>query len=229
MIGEFELDTGSFLPLHIVVYEALRKAILKEDLKPGERLMENTIAGKMGVSRTPVREAIRMLSDEGLVLIIPRRGAQVAQISLTELNDVLEIRRTLEALAISSACDRITEEGLASLSAAEDAFKEAVRSGNITKIAEADVAFHDVIYEASGNRRLPGLLSNLREQMYRFRFEYLKKPGVYEVLIREHDAIAEAVGARDKERAETLIKNHIENQQISVGSGLGQQGAEHDG
>ena len=220
MPNDLELENNGFLPLREVVYETLRKAILKEKLKPGERLMENTIAAKLGVSRTPVREAIRMLSDEGLVLLIPRRGAQVAQISRQELTDVLEIRKSLESLAVEKACEKIDEELLIKLAEAEEAFKAAVETGTITQIAEADVAFHDVIYAASGNKRLMSILSNLREQMYRFRLEYLKQPGIMNVLIKEHDDITDAVRARDTARAKQLIADHVENQQETIDSTL---------
>ena len=213
---EFDVEGGAFLPLREVVYLSLRKAILKEQLKPGERLMENTLAAKLGVSRTPVREAIRMLSDEGLVLLIPRRGAQVARISRKELNDVLEVRRSLEDLAIRKAALLIKEEDLAALEEAELAFRSAVKSGDLTTIAEADIAFHDVIYAAAGNRRLLTILSNLREQMYRFRLEYLKQVDIAATLVGEHAAIAAAVRERDPEKASKLLCAHIDNQRMAI-------------
>ena len=218
---EFDVEGGAFLPLREVVYLSLRKAILKEQLKPGERLMENTLAAKLGVSRTPVREAIRMLSDEGLVLLIPRRGAQVARISRKELNDVLEVRRSLEDLAIRKAALLIKEEDLAALEEAELAFRSAVKSGDLTTIAEADIAFHDVIYAAAGNRRLLTILSNLREQMYRFRLEYLKQVDIAATLVGEHAAIAAAVRERDPEKASKLLCAHIDNQRMVIDRILG--------
>ena len=218
---EFDVEGGAFLPLREVVYLSLRKAILKEQLKPGERLMENTLAAKLGVSRTPVREAIRMLSDEGLVLLIPRRGAQVARISRKELNDVLEVRRSLEDLAIRKACLLIKEEDLASLEKAELRFRDAVKNGELTAIAEADIAFHDVIYTAAGNRRLLAILSNLREQMYRFRLEYLKQVDIAAALVGEHAAIAAAVRERNAEKASKLLCAHIDNQRMAIDRILG--------
>ena len=93
-----EVEDNSYMPLREVVFTTLRKAILKGDLAPGERLMEIPLAEKLGVSRTPIREAIRMLEHEGLVNMIPRRGAQVAKITSQELNDVLEVRKSLKSL-----------------------------------------------------------------------------------------------------------------------------------
>ena len=219
MNGDFEVDSSGFLPLREVVYEALRKAILKEKLKPGERLMENTIALKLGVSRTPVREAIRMLADEGLVLLIPRRGAQVAQISRQELLDVLEIRESMDVLAVALCCERITPEQEKDLIMSERTFRNST-GGTLTEIAEADIAFHDAIYLASGNRKLLTILNNLREQMYRFRLEYLKNIESFDLLVKEHEMILEAIRARNKGAAVKLMKEHIEKQIDTIGRTL---------
>ena len=111
-MADFELEMNEYLPLRDVVFQTLRQAILRGELKPGERLMEIHLAQKLGVSRTPVREAIRKLELEGLVLMIPRKGAIVAEITVQDLEDVLEVRMALEELAVKIACKRITEEQL---------------------------------------------------------------------------------------------------------------------
>ena len=174
MINDFSVDMNEYLPLRDVVFNTLRKAILKGELKPGERLMEIALAERLGVSRTPVREAMRKLELEGLVVMIPRRGAQVANITEKDLNDVLEVRIALENLSIENACARMTEEQLAELWKAAKDFEATMAEGNLVKLAEADVAFHEVIYKSSDNRRLNQVLNNLREQIYRYRVEYLK-------------------------------------------------------
>ena len=115
MINDFSVDMNEYLPLRDVVFNTLRKAILKGELKPGERLMEIALAERLGVSRTPVREAMRKLELEGLVVMIPRRGAQVANITEKDLHDVLEVRIALENLSIENSCARMTEEQLAEL------------------------------------------------------------------------------------------------------------------
>ena len=109
---DFEMTIDEYLPLRDVVFNTLRRAILKGELEPGERLMEIALANKLGVSRTPIREAIRKLELEGLVVMIPRKGAEVARITEKDLRDVLEVRTSLEKLAIELACDRITEEDI---------------------------------------------------------------------------------------------------------------------
>ena len=115
---EFTMNVNEYLPLRDVVFNTLREAILRGDLEPGERLMEIALANRLGVSRTPIREAIRKLELEGLVVMIPRRGAQVASITKKDLQDVLEVRSSLEVLATELACERITPEQLDSLKSA---------------------------------------------------------------------------------------------------------------
>lgn len=216
MDEQFQVDMDEFLPLRDVVFNTLRKAILTGTLKPGERLMEVHLANKLGVSRTPIREAIRKLELEGLVIMIPRRGAEVAQITEKSLKDVLEVRRALDALSVELACDRITEEELGTLKKACDDFETAVREKDVSVIAKADVALHDIIVKATGNQRLQQLVNNLAEQMYRYRFVYIKDESQHDKLIAEHKEIFESIADRDKERASRAAKLHIDNQEKSI-------------
>ena len=210
------LQTDDFLPLRDVVFNTLRKGILRGDLKPGERLMEIHLANQLGVSRTPIREAIRMLELEGLVIMMPRKGAMVASISKEDLKDVLEVRKALDTLAVSLACERITPDGLKRLKSAAVHFKGATITLDSTKIAEADVAFHDEIHKASGNKRLSVMVNNLAERIYRYRFEYIKESYDCVQLIEEHDEIVKNIEKGDKEGAIAAINRHIDNQEISI-------------
>lgn len=216
MGDNFTVSMDEFLPLRDVVFNTLRRAILTGELKPGERLMEIHLANKLGVSRTPIREAIRKLELEGLVIMIPRRGAEVAQITEKSLKDVLEVRRALDALCVELACDRISEEEKAQLRQACDTFERATRTQNVTAIAEADVALHDIIVQATGNKRLIQLINNLSEQMYRYRFEYIKDESRHDNLVEEHRMIYESILENDKERAAQAAKLHIDNQEKSI-------------
>ena len=123
MSQEISATMNEYLPLRDVVFQTLRQAILRGELEPGERLMEIHLADRLGVSRTPIREAIRKLELEGLVVMIPRRGAIVASITEKDLKDVLEVRRTLEIMAAEIACDRITPELLQDLAEAGEEFR----------------------------------------------------------------------------------------------------------
>lgn len=216
METNFKVSMDEYLPLRDVVFNTLRQAILRGELKPGERLMEIQLANKLGVSRTPIREAIRKLELEGLVLMIPRKGAEVAEITEKSLRDVLEVRRALEELAVQIACDKISATQIEVLRLTAQAFKDGLQSEDVTKIAEADVKFHDVIYEATGNQRLIQLLNNLREQMYRYRVEYLKRPEVYPKLLEEHEEIIIAIEKRKKNEASRIVCQHVDNQVEAV-------------
>ena len=207
MQDNLQVTMDEFLPLRDVVFNTLRQAILTGELKPGERLMEIHLANKLGVSRTPIREAIRKLELEGLVTMIPRRGAEVAQITEKSMND---------ALCVELACDRITPEELQDLKKACDTFEAAVKTDDIKQIAQADVALHDIIVQATGNQRLIQLVNNLSEQMYRYRFEYIKDFSQHERLVEEHKVIYESIVKKDKETASNMAKVHIDNQKKAI-------------
>lgn len=216
-MNEFAKENeNEYLPLRDVVFNTLRRSILTGELKPGERLMEIHLADKLGVSRTPIREAIRKLELEGLVTMIPRRGAEVAQITEKSLRDVLEVRRALDALAVELACERITAEELERLKEACEAFEAETKKGNANQVAKADVRLHDIILMASGNERLMQMISNLSQQMYRYRLEYVKDESNYEQLIMEHRMIYEAVRDKDKHTGAKMMKLHIDNQEKAV-------------
>ena len=216
MSMDFEVTMNEYLPLRDVVFNTLRRAILRGELKPGERLMEIQLANKLGVSRTPIREAIRKLELEGLVLMVPRKGAEVAEITEKNLRDVLEVRCALEELAVQLACDRIDPERMQQLLDAAAHIRDILGTADITELGEADEAFHDVIFQATDNRRLIQLLNNLREQMYRYRIEYLKKKECYPQLLEEHAAIIQAIREHDKAKATEITVQHINNQVDTV-------------
>ena len=209
-----------YLPLRDVVFNSLRQSILMGELKPGERLMEIHLAKRLGVSRTPIREAIRKLELEGLVTMIPRKGAEVARIAKQDLKDVLEVRRSLDSLAVSLACERITKEETDSLIDAEKQFENAIYSQNVTAIASADVLFHDIILTASKNTRLIQMVNNLAERVYRYRLEYIKDSSNHKKLIDEHRRIVKYITEGNKEEACLAIELHIDNQEINVLSQL---------
>jgi len=212
------LDTE--LPLREVVFNTLRKEILRGDLKPGERLMEIQLANRLGVSRTPVREAIRKLELEGLVLMIPRRGAEVAKITEKNLRDALEVRRTLEKLAVTLACQRISDEEIEQLKTSVNHVAIFLNKNDLMGMARADEEFHDVIYKATNNQKLIKILNNLSEQVYRYRVEYLKQKNTPAQIIREHKELLSAIEARNEELASEIAAIHIDNQAKSIAEKL---------
>ena len=218
MKHDFTLDPNTYLPLHEVIFSTLRRAVLTGELSPGERLTEIQLASQFGVSRTPVREAIRMLEQEGLVTLRPSRGAVVSGILADSVKDVLEIRRALDVLCAQLACRRISQDAISELKKACDKFEQAVYASqkDIKVIAACDVAFHDIIIDSTGNMRLKQLVNNLSEQMYRYRFEYLKDKEIYPQIVKEHRSIYEAISNGDETAAAGICGVHIDNQEHAI-------------
>lgn len=209
------IKLDNYKPLREMVFESLREAIILGRLTPGERLMEIQLAEEMGVSRTPVREAIRKLELEGFVVMVPRKGAYVAGISVKDIVDVFEVRAAMEGLAAGLAAERITSDEMDHLE--RSLIKINVSSGDdIDAIVEGDVSFHDIIYSASRNQRLVQIITQLQEHLLRFRMTSLSQPGRTKIALDEHKAIVEAICDRNVELAQTLAREHIENAEQSL-------------
>ena len=209
MRGELKMDVNEYLPLRDVVFNTLRQAILTGEMEPGERLMEIQLANKLGVSRTPIREAIRKLELEGLVIMIPRKGAEVAHITVKDMRDVLEVRSALEELAA-------TAEHIEELKTANRVFEAAIVSKDVVAIVNADVAFHNIIYSMTDNQRLIQLINSLSEQMYRYRLEYVKDARTHSILISEHNDIIKQLSDKDVEKAKVIVRQHVNNQEKGI-------------
>ncbi len=225
---DFTVNFNEYMPLRDLVFTTLRQAILKGELQPGERLMEIQLAEKMGVSRTPIREAIRKLEKEGLVNMVPRKGAEVAGISEKMLKDVLEVRVTLEKLAFSLAMEHIRPEDIERLKKAENVFAAAVDKGTLIDMTNADEAFHFIIYDAANNEKLHEILNNLKENMYRYRLEYLKDKNYRDSLTKEHMGIIASLENGDMEAGLKVVEGHIENQKRAVMEKLDQEKLESE-
>ncbi|MCQ2373628.1 MAG: GntR family transcriptional regulator [Phascolarctobacterium sp.] len=212
MAGHLQpIKLDSYKPLRELVCENIRQAIIDGTFSPGERLMEIQLADEMGVSRTPVREAIRKLELEGFVVMIPRRGTYVADISIKDITEIYEIRISLDVLAAGLAAERITDEELATLNNYMIEISKQVPSMNMEKIVELDTAFHNVLYTASRNERLVSIINNLREQLTGIRGRSMSYPGRLIETMDEHRALVDSIAARDPERAQRAARVHIEN------------------
>ena len=205
-----KLNLDNYKPLRDVVFENLRTAILEGNLKAGQRLMEVQLAEQLGVSRTPIREAIRKLELEGLVVMIPRKGAYVANMSFKDLIDVLEIRATLEGLAASLAAERRNDEDVIKLEKVAKEFEEGVRNADIEIVLKKDVEFHENIFLMANNKKLYHLITSLWEQVHRFRVMYVSNNEASLSLVDEHKRILDAVKNGDCELAKKYATEHIE-------------------
>ena len=200
------------MPLRDAVFMSLRKAILTGKIKPGERLTEVKLGKLLGTSRTPIREAIRLLEQENLVTIIPGSGARVSRMTVSDLQDVMEVRSALEQLSAGLACERISEGEKKELYEAYNAFVRSTQSEDSIMIADADVRFHNLILKAAKNQKLGKILDGLADNIYRYRYEFIREDGHYEDLIREHKELYEAVISGDREVAEKAARGHIARQ-----------------
>lgn len=205
-----KLNLDNYKPLRDVVFENLRTAILDGNLKAGQRLMEVQLAEQLGVSRTPIREAIRKLELEGLVVMLPRKGAYVANMSFKDLIDVLEIRASLEGLAASLASERRRDEDIVELERVAKEFEKSVRETNIDDVLKKDVEFHEKIFIMANNKKLYQLITSLWEQVHRFRVTYVSNYEASLSLVDEHNRILEAIKEGDSELAKKYATEHIE-------------------
>ena len=221
------IKLDGYKQLRDVVFENLRDAIITQVLKPGERLMEIQLADEMGVSRTPVREAIRKLELEGLVVMVPRKGAYVAGVSMKDIHEVYEVRSALEMLAVTLAAERITDEELNALEqqVLRESEEEAKKDGSdLDNIIYIDSSFHDIIYQAARNQRLVQFVNILQEQLQRFRAASLARPGRSKTALEEHKQIVEALSERNGELASKLAQEHIENAENAMIASMKEKG-----
>lgn len=218
------IKLDGYKPLREIVFETLREAIINQVLKPNERLMETQLAEELGVSRTPVREAIRKLELEGFVIMVPRRGVYVAGISMKDIYEVFEVRGALEALAASLAAERITEEELEEMERRLVKEAEETEANNLENIVEIDTSFHALLYKAARNERLINFVNNLQEQLHRFRSASLAHPGRSKTALEEHRKIVEALAERNGKLVEQLAREHIENAEQAMLLSLEKQG-----
>jgi DNA-binding GntR family transcriptional regulator len=193
------------------VVDRLRDAIFHGSFKPGEALREEQLAAMLDVSRGPVREALVQLEREGLVLVRRHRGATVARLSRSDLEDVYSLRLALERLAVQRATRYATDQDFAAMEAVLSAFDVALSRGPSEKeVAELDVRFHDLIYQAARHQRLYDCWTNLKSQIYLFLLSRnVVDPDFRAVTVKSHAALLEAIRTRNEARATVEIEDHL--------------------
>ncbi len=202
-------DLQNHRPLREIVYEQLKLQILTGRITPGTRMMEVELADEMGVSRTPVREAIRKLEKEGLVTIEPRRGAYASDISVKDMVDTLEVREDLEGLAAALAAERMTEEQVEELIQITRKYSEAIKDNDTEKIIRYDEQFHKHIVACSGNKTLIQLSETVQELALRFRYLFYDDFSRYENMPVEHRQIIDAIKGGDADTARQTADIHV--------------------
>lgn len=193
-----------------MVFSKLEEEILSGELVRGTALGEIALAKRLGVSRTPIRGALHRLAEEGLIEILPNRGATVIGINIDDLIDIYRIRSRLEGLASALAAERITEKELETLTETVELVEFYISKNDTEHIKELDTVFHSVIYKASGSRFLSGTLSELHRKIKSYRKRSLAVPGRLSVSAEEHREILEAIKAHDAKKADTLTSLHVQ-------------------
>ena len=210
------LYSGEGESLRDSVYNSLKKAIMTGVLLPDERLMEIPIANQLGVSRTPVREAIQRLEKELLVISSPRCGAKVAGITYKAVKDALDVRIGVETMVVRFAAENITVDQLEELKSINNEIRQTLDEGNVVKISDLDNLLHRKIVEATGNNVLKDIMRMLEEHVLRYRYEYIKSIKGSSRIVEEHDLIIEALENKDVEAASKYMMEHISRQQEEI-------------
>lgn len=210
------LYSGEGESLRDSVYNSLKKAIMTGVLLPDERLMEIPIANQLGVSRTPVREAIQRLEKELLVISSPRCGAKVAGITYKAVKDALDVRIGVETMVVRFAVENITNDQLEELKSINNEIRQTLDEGNVVKISDLDNLLHRKIVEATGNNVLKDIMRMLEEHVLRYRYEYIKSIKGSSRIVEEHDLIIEALENKDVEAASKYMMEHISRQQEEI-------------
>jgi len=191
------------------IYMQIREDILSGRYKKGEAVIESQISKEFGVSRTPVREALRQLELEELVSIIPNRGAVVEGINPSDIHDIYEIRSRIEGMAARKCAESLNQDILNELDEIIMLSEFHLAKKNMEQVFKLDTRFHDLLYEGSNSRMLKHLLKNFYSYAKRVRKVSLSIEGRAEESIKEHKAIVEAIRNRDKDLAEELTNEHI--------------------
>jgi DNA-binding GntR family transcriptional regulator len=193
------------------VYKALKEMIIIQEIPPGEKLDEDSLASQLGVSRTPVRESLYRLENEGIVKIIPRRGAFIVKHSKESINEILSVREVLEGLSAREAASHITDAALEVLESLSEKFSESNVRLLSKEYLQVDVKFLKTIFEASKNEWLISLMNILNDHIQMLRLRTVTFQGRPEQSLSEHRRILEALKARDPLLAESLMREHINN------------------
>ncbi len=197
------------LPTRDLVLRKLRHAILSGRFQPGQRLLERDLVERMGVSRTPIREALRKLELEGLVTTVPYKGPVVTRPTLDDARELYEARAALEGQAVALFTQRTDGEGIERLRAHIAAAERAMKRGSAQGVLDSNNAFHDVLASGCGNALLQSMLANLRDRIVLLRVKSLSYPGRRSRSIAEHRAIVRMITRRDADGARRLTEQHV--------------------
>jgi len=188
------------------ILETIREAILKGDLKPGEKVAEPELAEQFGISRTPIREAFRQLESEGYLTVVPRKGAVVAALSERDVQEFYEVKSILEGYAAELAAKNLSDKELAKLESINERLKQLANDGDVKSFYKIHNEFHEMFLKAANNTKLYELIKQLGMKFSRMRMASLSVDGRMAISVAEHDKLLDAFRQHDGKTAEALVK-----------------------
>lgn len=209
-------DQAGRVSLTSKIFNILRDDILNDKYEEGEKLVEAKLAEELGVSRTPVREALKQLELDGIVENIPNRGVIVKGISKQDIQDIFAIRTAIEGIAAAWAVERITEEEIKALKETYELMEFYAFKKDLEKVAEFNSRFHETIYRATKSRYLEQVLRDFQYYMKKIRRKSLQVEGRMDEALKEHKEILEAFIARDGNKAQETLSAHVNNAKTNV-------------
>lgn len=220
-MNRIETNLVSRRYLHDEVAERIRALILSGELEPKARVNEIELSGRFGISRTPLREAIKILATEGLLDLLPNRGARVASISAAEIEEMVEVVAGLEATAGELACRHITEDEIEAIAEKHDAMLSAWRIADDRYYFTMNRQIHEAIMAASRNATLQGIYANLSGRIQRARYQAHKTPEQWRKAVREHEEMLTLLRRREGETLGRLMREHIRGKKVLIAASYG--------
>jgi len=197
---------------HIQIADMLRDMIMTGKLQEGDKVNETDLCNTMGISKTPLREALRVLSVEGLIRLVPHRGAFVTKPTFEEIAEMFAVMSLLEGFCARTACEKMNKRDFSRLEKLHSRLEENFERQHQEAYIRINNQYHALVQEIAGNRTLNQIVDGLRKKILLYRFQSLNLPGRFEASIREHRELLEAFRNRDHRKAESLMRQHLNNQ-----------------
>lgn len=207
MIKKLKINLENHQTLRERIVDTIREAIINGILRPGTRISEPELAEKFGISRTPIREALRQLESEGFINVVPRKGAEVSSLSRKDVEDFYELKSVLEGYAARKAVENMSDKDIARMEELNRQLEKLTQKGDLKRAYQLHSDFHDVFLNACGNNRLFSIVHGMVKQFQRFRLS-LSVPGRIEGSINQHWKIIEGFKQRDPDLVEQLVREN---------------------
>jgi DNA-binding GntR family transcriptional regulator len=199
-------------PLHEEIANNLRELIMSGELQEGDKIKEDELCHSMGISKTPLREALRVLSVEGLIKLVPNRGSFVSTPTFEEIREMFDVMSVLEGICARAAAEKITEKDLATLEKLHGRLEENYRRKAQREYIRINNQYHSFVQELAGNRTLNQIINGLRQKILLYRYQSLNLPERFAQSIQEHRDLLQAFRKKNPKKAETLMRRHLKKQ-----------------